>query len=296
MDTPAQTDGDRPPVIIVGNEKGGSGKSTTAIHLAIALLHRGYRVGTLDLDSRQASMTRYMTNRRRFSENAKPVPETRHVRLDAPGGSSEEDARAAAESAIAETLAGMADCDVVIADTPGSRTMLSRVGHELATVLITPLNDSLLDIDVLAEIDPVHRTIVAPSFYCRMAWEYNNRRVVEGLDPIDWVVVRNRMAHVHSLNRQDIERILDRLATRVGFRLAPGLSERVVFRELFPSGLTVLDLPVIEPDQPVRASHEAAVRELLGLADAIGLAPPAAAGRIEAEIRSATDEWADNRP
>lgn len=277
MVAPARTADDRPTMIVVGNEKGGSGKSTTAIHLAIALLHRGYRVGTLDLDFRQGSMTRYMKNRRQFSETSSPVPETHHLRVDDPGGETEDEARAAAERAIANALDEMADCDVVIADTPGSQTMLSRIGHERASMLITPINDSLLDIDVLAEIDPVKRTIVAPSFYCRMAWEYNNRRIVDGREAIDWIVLRNRMAHVHSHNRHDVELILDKLAMRVGFRLAPGLSERVVFRELFSSGLTVLDLPVLYPKQPARASHKAAALEITALADTLGLAAPVSA-------------------
>ncbi len=291
MDAPAHTGGGRPTIIVVGNEKGGSGKSTTAIHLAVALLYRGFRVGTLDLDCRQASMTRYMNNRRLFRETASPVLETRHARVDDPGGETEDEARSAAERAIEDTLGGMADCDVVIADTPGSQTMLSRVGHEKADMLITPINDSLLDIDVLAEIDPVHRTIVAPSFYCRMAWEYNNRRVVDGLEPVDWVVVRNRIAHVHSHNRRDIEQILEKLAKRVGFRLAPGLSERVVFRELFSSGLTVLDLPILYPERPGQASHKAAMHEITGLADALGLAPPASVAQPDkSEIRAVSGE------
>jgi chromosome partitioning protein len=278
-------------MIVVGNEKGGSGKSTTAIHLAIALLHRGYSVGTLDLDFRQGSMTRYMNNRRQYRETSGPVLETRHLRVESPDSATDDDARAIAEGAIADALDKMSDCDLVIADTPGSQTMLSRVGHERADMLVTPINDSLLDIDVLAEIDPVRRTIVAPSFYCRMAWEYNNRRIVDGLDPVDWVVLRNRMAHVHSHNRQDVEQILDKLATRVGFRLAPGLSERVVYRELFSSGLTVLDLPVVEPERPARASHQSAVREITALADSLGLAPPArAAETCEPESRAITGE------
>jgi len=290
-DTFAENGDDGPTIVVVGNEKGGSGKSTTAIHIAVALLYRGYRVGTLDMDCRQASLTRYMENRRQFGEGSMPVPETVHVRLDDPGGATEDEARAAAEAAFGRALAALGDCDVVVADTPGSLTMLSRVGHERASKLVTPLNESLLDIDVLAEIDPVRRTIVAPSFYCRMAWEYNNRRIVEGRDAIDWIVIRNRMAHVHSRSRQDVEAILAKLATRVGFRLAPGLSERVVFRELFPSGLTVLDFPTVQPDSPAQASHEAALREIAALTDALELALPASrAAQDRTGIRALSGE------
>src|ERR1700761_2353591 len=50
-------------VVVLGNEKGGSGKSTTALHIAVALLKAGQRVATIDLDCRQQSFTRYITNR-----------------------------------------------------------------------------------------------------------------------------------------------------------------------------------------------------------------------------------------
>ena len=43
-------------VIVVANEKGGSGKSTIAMHVAIALMKRGHRVATIDLDLRQRSL------------------------------------------------------------------------------------------------------------------------------------------------------------------------------------------------------------------------------------------------
>ena len=50
-------------VVVLGNEKGGSGKSTTALHIAVALMKAGQRVATIDLDCRQQSFTRYITNR-----------------------------------------------------------------------------------------------------------------------------------------------------------------------------------------------------------------------------------------
>ena len=54
-------------VIVLGNEKGGSGKSTTALHIAVALLKAGQRVATIDLDSRQQSFTRYIANRQAWA-------------------------------------------------------------------------------------------------------------------------------------------------------------------------------------------------------------------------------------
>ncbi len=272
----------RQKVVVVGNEKGGTGKSTTALHLAITALYRGYRVGTLDLDPRQATLSRYLEHRQNYSEASGPLPLPRNVRIGEPEGAESSDVETAARQSVEAGLAELADCDIVIVDTPGSPTPLSRAGHEIADVLVTPVNDSLLDIDVLAEIDPVNRKILVPCRYCRMAWEYGNQRIIDGHPPIDWVVIRNRLPHVHSRNREDIEQILVKLAHRIGFRLAPGLGERVVFRELFLNGLTVLDLPTIAQDRPLSASQQAAALEVTDLFDALNVAPDHAAASASA--------------
>jgi chromosome partitioning protein len=265
----AKNDGNRPKIIVVGNEKGGTGKSTTAIHLAIGLLHRGLKVGTLDLDPRQGTMTRYLQNRERYTRSGPALCLPRHHQLDDTTTAVLEDAEASAKQRIGDVLVSLADHDVVIIDTPGNASTISRMGHEEADILITPVNDSLVDIDVLAEIDPVNRTVVAPSFYCRMAWEYHNRRIVEGRSPIDWIVIRNRLPHVHSNNHRDIDDLLAKLSQRIGFRVVGGLSERVVFRELFLKGLTVLDLPAIEPGWRESSSQRAARLEIDSLLDAL---------------------------
>lgn len=263
----------RQKVVVIGNEKGGTGKSTTALHLAIASLYRGYRVGTLDLDSRQATLSRYMDHRREYAETVKTVPLPQNLRIDEPAGTDAEANESAARESLDAALAELAGCDVVFVDTPGSPTILSRIGHEYADVLITPVNDSLLDIDVLAEIDPVNRRIIAPCHYCRMAWEYGNQRIADGQPPIDWVVIRNRLPHIHSRNRADIDQILTKLAHRIGFRLAPGLGERVIFRELFLNGLTVLDLPTVADNDRLSATQQSAGLEIDALLDSLGIAP-----------------------
>lgn len=268
-----ETGRDRPKIVVVGNEKGGTGKSTTAIHLAIGLLHRGFQVGALDLDPRQGTMTRYLENRERNTQSGPALCVPKHRQLEDVTTAVLEDAEATAKDRIGEAIASMADCDVIIIDTPGNASTISRMGHEEADILITPVNDSLVDIDVLAEIDPVNRTVVAPSFYCRMAWEYHNRRVVEGRSPIDWIVIRNRLPHVHSYNHRDIDALLAKLAQRIGFRVVAGLSERVVFRELFLKGLTVLDLPALDPEWRESNSQRAARLELEGLLQALSLPP-----------------------
>src|SRR3546814_6757451 len=57
-----------PYVIVVGSEKGGTGKSTTAIHLTVGLMKLGFRVGTIDLDARQGTFTAFWRNRAAQSE------------------------------------------------------------------------------------------------------------------------------------------------------------------------------------------------------------------------------------
>jgi len=155
----------------------------------------------------------------------------------------------------------------VVIDTPGSDSFLSRLGHASADVLITPLNDSYLDLDLLARIDVQGRQVLGPSLYSQMVWEQRQQRALAGLAPMEWVVMRNRLSHIDARNKRDIGRLLELLGTRIGFRLAPGFGERVIFRELFPKGLTLLDLS----DVSMTLSHVAARQELRALLHAIAL-------------------------
>jgi chromosome partitioning protein len=269
-----------PRVVVVGNMKGGTGKSTVAVHLAIALLYRGYEVGALDLDHDQGTLTRYLENRRSWRRldplsatgAASRFPMPRQAVLGRPGVHPLRGADAAAAQLVGGALADLADCDFVVIDTPGSPSALARAGHEKADVLITPINDSLVDIDVLADIDTVSRTVVAPSCYSRMVMDDRDRRPVDGRGALDWIVIRNRLPHVFSYNRRDIERLLLILAERLGFRQAPGFIERVVFREHFPTGLTALDMTAASGDGTMPASQIAARREIDALAEMVSCA------------------------
>jgi chromosome partitioning protein len=151
------------------------------------------------------------------------------------------------------------------------------LAHENADTLITPINDSFLDIDVLAQIDRRRREVLAPSTYSQMVWEQNNRRVLAGRPPIDWVVMRNRLSHIEARNKREIADLLIQLARRIGFRLAPGFGERVVFRELFLQGLTLLDLPEEAPGLAPNPSHLAGRAEIRALLQTIGLSETAPA-------------------
>jgi len=263
----------RPYVIVIGNEKGGSGKSTTAMHLIVALAKLDFKIGSIDLDARQSSLTRYIANRREYAEEsgeALEMPLHRSVLRSAREMRSEAESEERAR--LRGTFADLESCDFVVIDTPGSDAYLSRLAHEHADTLITPINDSFLDIDVLAQIDRRRRQVSAPSRYSQMVWEQNNRRVLAGRPPIDWVVMRNRLSHIESRNKREITGLLTQLAQRIGFRLAPGFGERVVYRELFLMGLTILDLPEAEDgSQPPNASHLAGRAEIRALLRAIGL-------------------------
>jgi chromosome partitioning protein len=266
----------RPHVVVLGNEKGGSGKSTTAMHLIVALLREGYKVGSLDLDARQGSLSRFIANR---AENGLGLPMSRHVRLEQSSLDSVAAAREEEKQRFDAILAQMADCDFIVIDTPGSDSNLSRLGHARADTLVTPLNDSFLDLDLLARVDGQGQKIRGPSTYAEMVWEQKKRRALSDGGSIDWIVMRNRLASLDARNKRRIGKLVEELARRIGFRLAPGFSERVVFRELFPRGLTLLDLA--DAGAALTLSHVAARQELRGLLDVIGLPKPEETSRAE---------------
>ena len=266
----------RPYVIVVGNEKGGTGKSTTAMHLIVALMHIGYKIGSIDLDERQATLTRYIANRRAYADASGlrlPMPEHRHIERAAAKTKTDSDVRERAK--LQQAFQDLMPCNFVVIDTPGSDSYLSRLAHQNADTLVTPLNDSFVDIDMLARIDRERREVLAPSPYSKMVWENNNLRVMAGRPPVDWIVVRNRLAHIESRNKREIAGLMSQLAQRIGFRVAPGFGERVIYRELFLKGLTVLDIVAENPDLPPNPSHESARLEVRNLLEAIGVTQPA---------------------
>jgi len=273
---PEMPDRPRPYVVVIGNEKGGTGKSTTAMHLIVALMRMGYRVGSIDLDARQSSLTRFVENRRANAESSGQsllMPD--HRRVARAVNKNKAEAEAAELASLRQAFEELMHCAFIVIDTPGSDTYVSQLAHENADTLITPLNDSFVDIDMIARIDRARREVLAPSPYSKMVWENNNRRVMAGRPPLDWIVLRNRLAHIDPPNKRESPGPMGQLAQRIGFRLAPGFGERVIFRELFLRGLTVLDIGGEDPDLPPNPSHESARQEVQGLLDAIGLMQPA---------------------
>ncbi len=260
--------GPRAHVIVFGNEKGGSGKTTAAMHVAVALARLDKRVALIDLDSRQQSLMRYAQNRAEWCERKQVAlagPEGFSVARGS-GASLDEAARQEAER-FAELLADVAPrFDFVLIDTPGSDTPLSRLAHAEADTLVTPMNDSFVDFDLLARIDSTNFKIKGPSLYSDFVWDCRKKRLLARRPALDWVVMRNRISAAEARNKRRLSSALEALAGRIGFRVAPGFGDRVIFRELFPMGLTMLDLPQKGVGISLSMSHVAArqeVRELI---------------------------------
>ena len=231
-------------IIVVGNEKGGAGKSTVSMHVATALARMGHKVGTLDLDLRQKTLGRYVTNRKTFLSKEKlNLPTPTYHDLPEIDPSTLREGENVLDQRLSAAVAGLEpDNDFILIDCPGSHTRLSQVAHSLADTLITPLNDSFIDFDLLAHVDSDGETITGPSVYSQMVWNARQLRAQAGFEPIDWIVVRNRMGAQNMVNKHKMEAAIAKLSRRIGFRTGPGFNERVIFRELFPRGLTLLDL------------------------------------------------------
>jgi len=254
-------------VLVVANEKGGTGKSTTAMHLAVSIQKQGRAVAVIDLDLRQRSVTRYLENRAAFAER-------RGLGWTLPGHevvtpSTHQDVAQrdqGGEERLYEAVERLASAnDFIVIDCPGGNTHLSQLAHALANTLLTPLNDSFVDLDLLARVDPETYAVDKPSFYAEAVWESRKRRAASGLPGIDWVVIRNRIATTHSKNRERMDKALKSLQKRLAFRYVSGLSERVIYRELFPQGLTLVDLKDLDEGPKLTMSHVAARHELRSL-------------------------------
>ncbi|KGJ01460.1 division plane positioning ATPase MipZ [Paracoccus sphaerophysae] len=242
-------------IIVIGNEKGGSGKSTTSMHVATALARMGHRVGALDLDVRQRSFGRYLENRMAYLAREG---------VDLPTPTLGELPRAGEGDPLSAAVAALdADHGFIVIDCPGSHTRLSQMAHALADTLVTPLNDSFIDFDLLARMSP-EGEVLGPSIYAEMVWNARQLRGQAGAGPIDWIVLRNRLGTTEMHNKRKVGAALERLSRRIGFRVAPGFAERVIFRELFPRGLTLLDLRDIGT-QSLSMSNIAARQELRDL-------------------------------
>ncbi|WP_114954547.1 division plane positioning ATPase MipZ [Sphingosinicella terrae] len=239
-----------PHFLVFANEKGGTGKSTTAVHTAVALAAQGRRVAALDLDTRQRTLGRYLDNRKGTIDRLGvelPMPD--YATFDPSAGDS-------LETAIERLGEG---AEIMVIDTPGRDDPHARTALTRADTLVTPINDSFVDLDLIGEVDPESYRVRRPSFYAELVWNSRTQRAKSQGMSVDWVLLRNRMQHIEARNMRRVGEALTELSRRVGFRIIPGLHERVIYRELFPKGLTLLDLQQIGE---VGIAHVAARQEL----------------------------------
>jgi chromosome partitioning protein len=267
-------------VIVVGNAKGGTGKSTIVMHLIVALLHTGHKVASIDVDAAQGTLTRYVENRRRHArETGRDFPMPEHEIVPQAIG---------AETTLDERIAKLAGSHAyVVVDTPGYDLPLSRRAHAWADTLITPINDSFVDLDVLANVLSDPGALVQRQRYADVVRQANRTRAIVGRSPIDWLVLRNRLSNLDARNRRKVADALAAMSKQVGFRQGPGLRERVIFRELFQSGLTLLDLPNAGPVASLTMSHVAARQEVRQLLEAIQASARSAAETAAQDARPA---------
>jgi chromosome partitioning protein len=245
--------------IVFANEKGGTGKSTSAVHVAVALAATGHQVAAIDLDHRQKTLTRYLDNREATARRMDiHLPMPAHVTLAnlTPAGLDQEIARIGSNA------------DFVIIDTPGRDDPLTRAAIARADTIVTPINDSFIDLDLIGQVDAETFKVKKLSFYAELIWDLRKTRARADGVQVDWVVLRNRLQHIDANNMRRVGRALVELSKRVGFRSIPGLGERVIYRELFPKGLTLIDMEAIGG---IGISHIAARQELREMVAALSL-------------------------
>ncbi len=232
-----------PHIIIIGNEKGGSGKTTTTMHLAISLLNFGFKVATIDLDHRQQSLSRYIENRQAASVKLKlSLPTPNHFNVNQSDADSKKQAYSEDIVTLEQIFAQLsASYDFILVDTPGSDTPINRLAHSYADTIITPINDSFVDLDLIGKISTDKLDALAPGVYSAMLWEQKMQRIKRNQQEINWILVRNRLSPRDAINKRKIEQVIAKLSKRFGFKVASGFGDRVIFKELFLEGLTLHD-------------------------------------------------------
>ena len=234
-------------LIVFGNEKGGTGKSTSAILVMIYLLQRGEKVGVIDLDIRQKTLSQFLENRNLYSRNM-------NLDIDMPEiGVVKEylsDSKSLTYKKEVDSLNKLitelkSTSDYILIDCPGFNSNLSVRAHEMADLIVTPINDSFIDFDLLGRLDPSSKRIKYASIYSEMIWNARKHRIASDQTSQDWVVLSNRTNHLKSKNKNQLDKSILELSKRCGFKIVSGFSERNIFRELFVLGLTPLDVSTI---------------------------------------------------
>lgn len=289
-----------PYVIVVGNEKGGVGKTTISMHLITTLLYDGFNVSSIDIDSRQRSLSNYLENRTKFimAKNV-DIPMPAHLVVNKTKLDFVKEGEADEESRFKEALGhACGKSDVIVIDAPGNDTFLSRLAHSYADTIITPINDSFVDLNLLAKVEDDTFKMDRHGLYSEVVWQAKMQRAQRGVgEVVDWVILRNRLSHVDAHNKRNMLVALENFTKRSGARLAEGLSERVIYKELFLKGLTLLDVMGSDSDVNLTMSHVTARQELRRFIDFIGVQGKVAqrkqgfsAKEPEEEVRSEKEE------
>lgn len=264
---------DYPYIFVVGNEKGGAGKTTCSMHLICSLLGEGFTVASIDADVRQLSLTSYLNNRKKYIEThpEENIPIPYHFVLTE-NHEREIELREKKELEEFEAILNKAKnlAQIIVFDTPGSFSHYSRLAHSYADTIITPINDSFIDLDLIAKIDPNTLQVLSPSVYSETVWKQKMVKSQRSGKSIEWVLMRNRLANVDSINKRNMSVALENISKRLGLKIAPGFSERVIFRELFLQGLTLVDLVNLKKQRTMTLSHVAARQELRDFLSYIG--------------------------
>lgn len=255
-------------IIVVSNEKGGTGKSTICMHLAIKLLQEGFSVATIDLDGRQGTLTKYIENRKNYSS-------LRNLDLKIPTHknfvpiTNFEQIKASQEEISSYIKSQTPLFDAIIIDTPGNKNYLFDEAHKHADTLITPMSDSLIDLSIMADIDFAKEKISAPGPYANFIWDTKKLLALKGKPYLNWIVVGNKFTNLNSKNKEVVFSYLDKMSKLYGFRFLRGIKDRVIYKELFLEGLTVLDMSHQDLRLKMTMSHLAAKREIKNLAEFI---------------------------
>lgn len=273
-------------IIVVGNEKGGSGKSTVAMHVAIALIKSKQRVATIDLDSRQKTFTNYIVNRHAWGQQTGrnlEIPNHLYFTENTDHPTAEDEA--ADGRALNDRVEAFArEHSFIVIDTPGHNSYLGRLAHSMADILVTPLNDSFVDLDVLGAVDRETFAVTGTSHYSQMVEEARRQYQVRNNAAANWIVLRNRLSMLNSRNTRYVSEALQELSRRLDFRCVEGLAERVIFREFYARGLTALDdLDEATLGTRPTLSHVTARFEIENLLSALGLRGPATSAVVSGQ-------------
>lgn len=255
-------------IIVIGNEKGGTGKSTIAMHLAIKLLTENFKVAAIDLDGRQGSLFKYIENRRKFCENNRIVlPTPLNYRFEPVADYTKIPEELEKLDNTIRDLSGKVDA--IIIDTPGSKNYLFEAAHAYADTLITPITDSLVDLSGIADFDSSTGELIKPGNYSQFVWEIKKKLAARGKAYLNWIICGNKISSTRSRNKAFVFEALEKLGKLYGFRFYDGLKDRVIYRELFLDGLTVLDMQSEPLKRRMSISHLAAKLEIKNLAEFI---------------------------